>query len=107
MTHSRLAFGEMVTYGELARGTDELSIDMALALGEPPAGAVHLPPFATVPVLLDGAQIGVLTKVVFVHGGTVYEFRSGSGNTRFSATTTEAALHYLQNLLGFAQSTNG
>lgn len=107
MTHSGLSFGPLTNYGELARGTDELSIDMALALGEPPVGAVHLPPFATVPVLLNEAQIGVLTKIQFVHGGTIYEFRSDSGNTKFSCTTKEAALHRLQELLGFAQSTKG
>ena len=99
MTHSRLAFGEMTTTGEMARGVhpaDEVGLQMAMALGQP--DNPH-PAFATVPVLLDGHVIGRLEKIEFVWGGTVYQFTSASGNTNFSCSTKEHALERLQELL--------
>lgn len=92
MTHPRLSFGEMIVLGELARGVhpaDELGLQMALALGQPDPPA---PPFATVPVLLDGHPIGQMEKVHYVWGGVAYYFRSASGNTHFTEGHTSEEL---------------
>ena len=102
MTNPRLAFGEMTTYGELARGVhpaDELGLQMAMALGQPDPPA---PPFAVVPVLLDGSHIGWLASIRYVWGGTSYEFRSISGNTNFYGATKSAILDRLQEVLQLA-----
>lgn len=99
MTHSRLTFGEMTVTGELARGVhpaDELGLQMALALGQPEA---FTPPFAVVPVLLDGHEIGRIEKVQFTWGAVYYEFTSGSGKTKFSYGTAEAIVEDLKEML--------
>lgn len=99
MTISRLSFGEMTITGELARGvepTDELGLQMAMALGQP--DAPH-PAFATVPVLLDGHEIGQLQKIQFTWGGTVYQFQSLSGNTNFCSPSRDAAIEHLAGVL--------
>lgn len=99
MTNSRLAFGEMTTLGELARGVepaDELGLQMAMALGQP--DPPH-PPFAVVPVLLDGHEVGRLEKIQFTWGGSFYQFRSLSGNTTFSSSSRDAVLQHLEELL--------
>jgi hypothetical protein len=101
MTNPRLTFGEMTVYGELARGVhpaDELGLQMAMALGQPDPPS---PPFATVPVLLDGHAIGWLSSIRYVWGGACYEFRSTSGNTNFCGTK-EATLDRLQEVLQLA-----
>jgi hypothetical protein len=69
---------------------------MAMALEQPPA---PWPPFAVLPVLLGGTQIGVINKICFVHGDTIYEFRSDSGRTVFSCTTVDHVLQRLSELL--------
>jgi len=71
---------------------------MAMALGQsdPPS-----PPFATVPVLLDGHMIGWLSSIRYVWGGACYEFCSTSGNTNFRGTK-EATLDRLQEVLQLA-----
>lgn len=100
MTHSRLTFGEMTVTGELARGVhpaDELGLQMAMALGQPDPPS---PPFAIVPVLLDGAEIGRMHRIQYVWGAGIYEFRSMSGNTKFSSSTKEGVLLALQEVLG-------
>lgn len=100
MTHSRLTFGEMTTTGELARGVepaDELGLQMAMALGKP--DPPH-PPFAIVPVLLDGHEIGRLEKIQFTWGGTVYQFLSASGNTNFCSPDREQVMRMLTEMLG-------
>lgn len=102
MTNSCLTFGEMTVFGELAIGVhpaDELGLQMALALGRPDPPC---PPFAVVPVLLDGYEIGQLEKIQFAWGAHVYQFRSLSGNTNFSCSTKEAALQHLGELLQLA-----
>jgi len=102
MTHSRLSFGEMTILGELARGVhpaDELGFQMAMALGKPDDPA---PPFAVLPVLLDGHEIGQLSRIDYVWGGQCYQFRSASGNTNFSCLTKEAALDHLMEVLQLA-----
>lgn len=102
MTNPRLAFGNMTVFGELARGVhpaDELGLQMAMALGRPDDPS---PPFATVPVLLDGHEIGWLGKIQYVWGGAVYEFRSASGSTNFSCLSKEYALQHLGELLQLA-----
>ena len=102
MTNPRLTFGEMTTYGELARGVhpaDELGLQMAMALGQPDPPA---PPFAVVPVLLDGSHIGWLASIRYVWGGGYYEFRSISGNTNFLCATKDAILDHLQEVLQLA-----
>jgi hypothetical protein len=99
MTHSRLSFGEITTLSELARGvepTDELGLQMAMALGQP--DPPH-PPFAVVPVLLDGHEIGQLQKIQFTWGGTLYQFKSVSGNTNFCSPDRDAAIEHLAELL--------
>jgi hypothetical protein len=99
MTHSRLSFGEITTLGELARGVepaDELGLQMAMALGQP--DAPH-PPFAVVPVLLDGHEIGRLEKIQFTWGGTLYQFKSLSGNTNFCCSDRDAAIAHLAGVL--------
>lgn len=99
---SRLTFGEMTVFGELARGVhpaDEMGLAMALALGQPDPPA---PPFAIVPVLLDGCPIGQLKRIEYVWGGINYEFESGSGQTRISSETREAVLRRLCEVLGLA-----
>ena len=102
MTNPRLTFGEMTAYGELARGVhpaDELGLQMALALGQPDPPA---PPFATVPVFLDGSLIGWLNSIRYVWGGACYEFRSNSGSTNFYCSTKDAILDRLQEVLQLA-----
>jgi hypothetical protein len=102
MTNPRLTFGEMTVYGELARGVhpaDELGLQMAMALGQPDPPS---PPFAVVPVLLDGHAIGWLSSIRYVWGGACYEFCSTSGNTNFSGATKEATLDRLQEVLQLA-----
>lgn len=102
MTQSRLSFGEMTVTGELARGihpADDLGLSMALALGQPDSPS---PPFAVVPVLLDGHEIGRLHSIRYVWGGSVYEFRSMSGKTNFCCSTKDALLLALENMLGLA-----
>lgn len=99
---SRLTFGEMTVFGELARGVhpaDEMGLAMALALGQPDNPA---PAFATVPVLLDSCPIGQLKRIEYVWGGINYEFESGSGQTRISSETKEAVLRRLREVLGLA-----
>jgi hypothetical protein len=99
MANSRLTFGEMTILGELARGVhpaDELGLQMAMALGQPDSPS---PPFATVPVLLDGHRIGQLCKIQYVWGGSIYEFCSASGSTNFSCASTELMLQHLSELL--------
>ena len=89
----------MTVLGELARGihpADELGLQMAMALGQPDPPS---PPFAVVPVLLDGHPLGRLDRIQYVWGGTVYQFRSLSGNTNISCTTREGALLALRELL--------
>jgi hypothetical protein len=102
MTNPRLTFGEMTVYGELARGVhpaDELGLQMAMALGQPDPPS---PPFAVVPVLLDGHAIGWLASIRYTWGGTCYEFCSTSGNTNFRGATKEATLDRLQEVLQLA-----
>lgn len=99
MTNPRLSFGEIITTGELARGVhpaDELGLQMALALGQadPPS-----PPFAYLPVYLDGQPIGQLQRVEYVWGGTVYQFIYLDGHRQFSLPTKEALLQQLQDEL--------
>ena len=97
---SRLTFGEMTVFGELARGVhpaDETGLAMALALGQPDPPA---PPFATVPVLLDGCPIGQLKRIEYVWGGINYEFESSSGQTRIMSDAREAVLQRLAEVLG-------
>jgi hypothetical protein len=94
-------FGEVFTSGELAYAphpTDETAIEVAAALGAPPG---PWPAFATVPVLLQGQQIGVLDKIQFVHGETCYRFLSCSGNTHLSSSNKESVLQQLEKVLGF------
>lgn len=116
MTNSRLTFGEMTILGELAiwppgcDPADELSLQMALVLGKPPDGHDAIPPpFATVPVLLDGYEIGWLVRIEYacgdrVIGGVVfpgrsYEFRSASGKTQITDLTKERVLERLKEVL--------
>jgi hypothetical protein len=102
MTDPRLTFGEMTTYGELARGVhpaDELGLQMVMALGQPDPPS---PPFAVVPVLLDGHTIGWLSSIRYVWGGACYAFSSISGNTNISCVTKEGALLALQEVLQLA-----
>jgi hypothetical protein len=97
-------FGDVFTSGELAYAphpTDETAIEVATALGTPPG---PWPAFATVPVLLQGRQIGTLDKIQFVHGETCYRFRSCSGNTELSSLTKESVLQELERVLGFTSS---
>lgn len=99
MLNPALTFGEMTVFGELAQGVhpaDELGLQMALALGRPDPPC---PPFAIVPVLLDGAQIGQIEKIQFVWGAVAYQFRSATGNTYFHCTTKESVLQHLAELL--------
>jgi hypothetical protein len=99
MTNPRLTFGEMTVFGELARGVhpaDETGVAMALALGQPDP---PYPPFATVPVLLDGHEIGQVERVDFVWGGSCYGFSSLSGNTKFFCPTREELLQGLEDRL--------
>lgn len=99
MTNPRLSFGEMTVFGELARGVhpaDETGLAMALALGKP--DPPH-PPFATVPVLLDGHEIGRLERIDYVWGGSVYQFTSLSGNTTFCCSTRDEVLQGLEDRL--------
>jgi hypothetical protein len=102
MTNPRLTFGEMTVFGELARGVhpaDETGVAMALALGEPDPPS---PPFAVVPVLLDGREIGRIERIDYVWGGSVYQFFSLSGNTNFSCLSTDAILDGLAEVLQLA-----
>ena len=116
MTNSRLTFGEMTILGELAIWSpgcdpaDELSLRMALALGKPPDGHDAIPPpFATVPVILDGFEIGWLVRIEYACGdrviggvafpGRSYEFRSASGKTRITDLTKERVLERLEQVL--------
>jgi hypothetical protein len=102
MTNPRLSFGEMTVTGELARGVhpaDELGLQMALALGTP--DPPH-PPFAIVPVLLDGHEIGRLEKVQFIWGAIFYQFTSASGNTNFSCADRDAVVQSLEEMLQLA-----
>jgi len=97
---SRLSFGEMTTFGELARGVhpaDEVGLAMALALGEPDPPA---PPFSTVPVFLDGYHIGRAECVKWVWGGSCYHFASVSEKTKFSASNKQELLFRLKEVLG-------
>lgn len=104
MSNPRLSFGEMTVFGELARGgvhpADEIGMAMALALGKP--DPPH-PPFATVPVLLDGHEIGRLERIDFVWGGSVYQFTSLSGNTSISCSTSDGVLQGLEDLLDLSR----
>lgn len=109
MTHPALSFGPLETTGELARTAetfDELAVEMALALGDPPLGP--LPPFAIVPVLLNGQPIGRLEKIVLPWDeAPIYQFRSLSGNTHFCSTSRDAVLQRLDEVLGFTQVHQG
>ena len=107
MTHSRLSFGEMMTTGELARGwepADEVELHIALALGRPDPASHPPPPFAVVPVLLDGHEIGRIEKIVYVgsQGHTAYKFASTSGNTSFSSSDREEVMRRLAEVLQLA-----
>jgi len=100
MSHPRLSFGEITTTGELARGVhpaDELGEQMALALGQP--DPPH-PPFAFLPVLLDGHPIGRMEKIRFVWGAELYQFTSTSGNTTLFSPEREGVLQRLEEVLG-------
>lgn len=110
MTNSRLTFGEMTVLGELAiwppgaDPADHLTLKMALALGQPPHGTDQPPPpFATLPVLLDGQEIGKMLRIQYVPAYGLrelcYEFRSASGKTRIVADNKEAVLERLQEVL--------
>jgi len=110
MTNSRLTFGEMTILGELAiwppgcDPADHLTLRMALALGQPPHGTDQLPPpFATVPVLLDGYEIGQMLRIQYVPAYGLrelsYEFRSTSGKTRIVANDRDAILERLKEVL--------
>lgn len=102
MTNPRLSFGEIVTTGELARGVhpaDELGLQMALALGQPDPPS---PPFAYLPVYLDGQPFGQLQRIEYVWGGTVYQFIYLDGRRQFSLPTKEALLQQLQDELQLA-----
>jgi hypothetical protein len=99
MSSLHFSFGDQIQTGELARGLDpanEIEVEMAVALGQPPG---PWPPFAILPVLLNGSQIGVIEKIVFVNGSIIYQFRSQSGNTVFSCLTPKAVLQRLSDLL--------
>lgn len=99
MTHPRLSFGEMTVLGELARSAypfDELGLAMAVALGRPDPPA---PPFATVPVLLDGHLIGHLRKFRFVDGPEFYDFLSLSGGTNLANYDRGGLLEQLAEVL--------
>lgn len=103
MTNPRLSFGEMTVFGELAQGVhpaDETGMAMALALGRPD---LPHPPFATVPVLLDGHEIGRLERIDFVWGEHFYRFTSLSGNTNFSCSTRDEVLQGLEDRLGLSR----
>ena len=107
MSSLHFTFGEQIQTGELARSpsaTDETSLEIAYTLGKPPG---PWPPFAVLPVLLDGALLGHINKICFVHGHTIYEFRSCSGNTVFSCTTIDATLQRLQEVLVFTSPPQG
>lgn len=100
MTDQRLTFGEMTVFGELARGVhpaDELGLQMAMALGRPDPPC---PPFATLPVMLDGHRIGQISSIKFTWGATCYEFESVTRKTKFSCPTKEEVVLYLMGVLG-------
>jgi hypothetical protein len=110
MTNSRLTFGEMTTLGELAiwppgcGPADHLTLKMALALGQPPHGTDQLPPpFAIVPVLLDGQEIGQMLRIQYVPAYGLqelkYEFRSTSGRTRIVFDDRDGVLERLEQVL--------
>jgi hypothetical protein len=102
MTDSRLTFGQMLVLGELAQGVhpaDDLGLQMAMALGQPDDPA---PAFAVVPVLLDGQQIGTLSKIRYTWGAELYQFTSWTGNTKFCCSCVQAALLTLHDKLGLA-----
>lgn len=96
MTNPRFTFGEMTVFGELARGVhpaDEAGLAMALALDRPDDPS---PPFAVVPVLLDGSYIGDLQKTQFVWGGTAYSFSGPAIHKDYSGATAEGVLELLE-----------
>jgi hypothetical protein len=100
MSSLDLTLGELSQTGELAVGQDpanEIETEIILAVGSPPG---PWPPFAVLPVLLSGHQIGVIEKIKFVSGDTVYQFRSSSGNTVFSCLSPQSVLDRLQEVLG-------
>jgi hypothetical protein len=98
MTCPALTLGELIMLGELARGVEgEVEVEMAMALGRSPE---PWPPMALLPVLADGHEIGRIEKIQFVSGDTVYQFRSTSGNTRFSSLSPQSVLDRLQEVLG-------
>jgi hypothetical protein len=97
MSNLALSLGEMITFGELARGVEgEVEVEMAMALGQPPG---PWPLMALVPVLADGHEIGRIEKIQFVSGETVYQFCSTSGNTTFSCLSSQSVLDRLQEVL--------
>ncbi len=107
MTYSRLSFGEMTTTGELARGwepADEVELQIALALGRPDPASHPPPPFAVVPVLLDGYEIGRIEKIVYVGSQehAAYKFTSTSGNTSFSSSDRDGVVQMLAEVLQLA-----
>jgi hypothetical protein len=102
MTNPRLTFGQMTVFGELARGVhpaDGTGLAMALALDRP--DDPH-PPFAIVPVLLDGSHIGDLRKIQFVWGGILYEFFELATQKTYCYDTAEIALQELSDRLQLA-----
>jgi hypothetical protein len=110
MTNSRLTFGEMTILGELAiwppgcDPADHLTLKMALALGQPPHGTDQLPPpFATLPVLFDGQEIGQMLRIQYVPAYDLhevsYEFRSTSGRTRIVFDDRDGVLERLEQVL--------
>jgi hypothetical protein len=110
MTNSRLTFGEMTILGELAiwppgcDPADHLTLKMALALGQPPHGTDQLPPpFATLPVLFDGQEIGQMLRIQYVPAYDLhevsYEFRSTSGRTRIVCNDRDGVLERLEQVL--------
>lgn len=102
MTNPRIAFGEITTTGELARGVhpaDELGLQMALALGQP--DDPH-PPAAQVPVHLDGCLVGWMERIDFAWGGSCYRFRFCDGSRTVTFQTREALLENLDEVLGLA-----
>jgi hypothetical protein len=101
MVNYTFTFGEVFISGELAYApseTDETSIAVALALGEPPG---PWPAFASIPVLLGGAEIGSLDRIHFVHGGTCYRFRSVTGSTELCSSNKFNVLQELEEVLRF------
>lgn len=100
-----LAFGAISETGELARcpkGTTEIDLQMALALGRPPNDAAidcDPPPNATVEVFWRGYQAGTLHRVQYVDGRTAYRFVSVTGKTVLWSAHRDGLLHEVKQIL--------